>query len=357
MESSARPMLGTFLIVFAAMGGLFVIDTLLADADQSARRSEARRLYREGQLAARQDRLTQAIDDFRGALSNSRENRDYQLALAQALQKAGRTQEAESNFTELLARDSTDGAANLAMARLLISQKRIPQAISYYHRAIYGQWKEDASGNQVRARFELVDLLAGQGQKRELLAELLPLQDEASSDVQTRMRIGRLFLAAGAPNRAAEVFRSVLRREPGDADAYAGFGEAEFALGNYRAAQADFQIASRARPGDARIASRLALCTQVLGLDPMRRGISARERRERSRKLLDLALAEARACGGPTPAHPMAELMEQARRPPADFEANLELAERLWQARRSQCGPVASPNEQALALLMSKLAQ
>ena len=164
---------------------------------------------------------------------------------------------------------------------------------------------------------------------------------------------------SSAPNRAAEVFRSILRHRPqdADADAYAGFGEAEFALGNYRAAQADFQIASRLRPGDERISAQLELAGQVLALDPMRRGIGPQERSQRSRKLVELALEGVRGCAGATPQQPLAELMEKARKRNADVEANLDLAERLWQARRSECGPATSPADQAFALVMARIAQ
>lgn len=357
METRTPSVLRTFALVFAAMAALFAVDTFLAKTQDAARRSEARRLFQDGRRLEAQGRLAEAIAAFRTAVSNTRGDQEYQLALAQALLAAGRVPEAEASLTELLERDSTGGAANLTMARLLVREGRIPEAISYYHRAIYGQWKEDEAGNRVRARFELVDLLARQDAKTDLLAELLPLQDEAPSDAATHMRIGRLFLAAGAPNRAAEVFRSILRRQPEDADAYAGFGEAEFALGKYGTAQVDFAVASRLRPDDARISAQLELCVQVLALDPMRRGIGPAEQRQRSRKLVELALEEARRCAGATPPQPLAELMEKARKPRADIDANLDLAERLWQARHAECGAATSPADQALALVMAKLAQ
>lgn len=146
-----------------------------------------------------------------------------------------------------------------------------------------------------------------------------------------------------------------MRHGPQDADAYAGFGEAEFALGNYRAAQTDFLVASRLRPSDKQISAQLDLSSQVLALDPMRRGIGPREQFQRSRKLVEMTLEEARTCAGVTPPQPMAELMKM--KPGAGLEANLDLAERLWQARRSECGPAVSPADQALALVMARLAQ
>src|SRR5579863_6846657 len=74
--------------------------------------------------------------------------------------------------------------------------------------------------------------------------EFALLQYEASTDLQTRTRIGELFLSAGSPVRAADVFQDILRPDSENADAYAGFGEAEFAGGNYQPARTDFLNAS-----------------------------------------------------------------------------------------------------------------
>ena len=48
------------------------------------------------------------------------------------------------------------------MARVLVKEKAYSDARDYYHRAIYGQWKTDPAGNELLARFELVDRIASQ---------------------------------------------------------------------------------------------------------------------------------------------------------------------------------------------------
>ena len=110
-------------------------------------------------------------------MSIERGNRDYQRTLAQAQFAAGKNADAESTLTDLLRTDSSDGLASLMLARVLEKEGRFVEAVSYFHRAIYGQWSEDAAGNRLRARFELIDLLAQQNSKEELLAELLSVQD------------------------------------------------------------------------------------------------------------------------------------------------------------------------------------
>ena len=169
-----------------------------------------------------------------------RGNRDYLRTLAQAQFAAGRTADAESTLTELLQSDSTDGLASLMMGRVLVKEGRFAEAVSYFHRAIYGRWNEDAAGNRLRARFELIDLLAQRNSKEELLAELLPVQDQGPRDLKIRTRLGRLFLLAGSPARAAEVYRGILHDAPANADAYAGLGEAEFARGELSRGAAQF---------------------------------------------------------------------------------------------------------------------
>jgi tetratricopeptide (TPR) repeat protein len=280
----------TFAILFLAMAGLFALDTFLAKLEKSDSRAEARRLFAEGERLAREGRNLEAIDRFRGALSIEREERDYQLALADALLAAGKFTAAETIANDLLQHDSTSGAANLTMARVQVKLGKIADATSYYHRAIYGQWKRHATEQRVRARLELVDLLASQNAKEELLAELLPLQAEPGIGIDIRKRIARLYMAAGSPSRTADMFREILRTQPQDPDAHAGLGEAQFATGDYREARTNFQAAVKLQPGNAEIQKLLEQSNQILVLDPTQRGLGSGERYRRSVKLVELAL-------------------------------------------------------------------
>lgn len=309
-------------------------------------------------------RYAEAVERFKDAISIDRDNRDYRLALADALLAAKNFMEAESTLSELLQRDSTDGDANLAMARVLVGESKIAEGISFYHRAIYGQWRTDAAQNRLKVRFELVDLLARQNAKEELLAELLPLQDAASADLQTRKRIGELFLSAGSPVRAADVFQDILRRDSENADAYAGLGEAEFARGNYQPARTDFLNASRLKPEDAGIRKRLELCEQIISLDPTRRGLASNERYQRSLKLVALALDEINRCSRTSAPQELVDSASKALkarvpelRQNAATEANLDLTEQLWQARGKDCASSVPASDDPLALLLAKIAQ
>jgi tetratricopeptide (TPR) repeat protein len=356
--------IGTFVIIFIALGALFAADTFLVRIERAEDQAEATRLVAEGRAMMQGGRYAEAAERFKDAISIDRDSRDYRLALADALLAAKNFMEAESTLGELLQRDSTDGDANLAMARVLVGESKIAEGISSYHRAIYGQWRTDTAQNRLKVRFELVDLLARQNAKEELLAELLPLQDEASADLQTRTRIGELFLSAGSPARAADVFQDILRRDSQNAEAYSGLGEAEFARGNYQPARTDFLNASRLKPDDAAIRKRLELCEQIMSLDPTRRGLASNERYQRSLKLVALALDEINRCSRTSAPQELVDSANKALkarvadlRQNAAAEANLDLTEQLWQARGKDCGSSVPSSDDPLALLLAKIAQ
>ncbi len=211
---AARSFLATGILVGLSIAVLFVADTFLARTERTESRVEAARLFSEGQNMLRQGDNAAAIERIKDAIEIERGNRDYQRTLAQAQLAAGKAADAETTLNALLASDSTDGPANLIMARVQVKQGQFPEAISYFHRAIYGQWPDDAAANRLRVRFELIDLLAQRDSKEELLAELLPVEDQAPRDLQARLRMGRLLLQAGSPARSADVFRGILQEAP-----------------------------------------------------------------------------------------------------------------------------------------------
>jgi tetratricopeptide (TPR) repeat protein len=367
VAASAGSFVGTFALILAAIVALFAIDTVLAEKERAASRQEARRLYEEGLRLERHGAPLAAVDRLRSAVSAERDNPQYQRALAAALHATGKVAEAQAVLVERLQHDPVDAEACLIMARTLAQERRPREAIAFYHRAIYGQWEGSRLGNRLQARFELVDLLARENARQELLAELLPLQSEAPGDVSTRKRIGRLFIAAGSPARAIEIFRDVLRRSPGEADAYAGLGEAEFQRGNYRAARAGLRAALRLQPKHPDVAARLELTEEVLSLDPTVRGIGGAERYRRSVALLERTLHALDGCAAASSAPTDQGAVDSARvsvarRPPGrpipeSVDANLDLAERVWQVRRSACPADLGAEEQPVELVLNRLAQ
>ena len=155
---TGRPFFGTFGLIFLAIAALFVADMFLAKTERTESRVEAARLFEQGRVLMQRGKSAEAIKRIEDAITIERGNRDYLRTLAQAQFAAGKTADAESTLAELLQSDSTDGPASLIMGRVLAKEGRFAEAISYFHRAIYGQWNEGEAQNRLSVRFELIDL-------------------------------------------------------------------------------------------------------------------------------------------------------------------------------------------------------
>jgi tetratricopeptide (TPR) repeat protein len=219
----------------------------------------------------------------------------------------------------------------------------------------------------LKVRFELTDMLSRQKSKEAaLLAELLPLQIDAPGDLATRKRLGHLFITAGSPARAADIFRDILRTLPRDPETHAGLGDAEFARGNYRTAQTEFLAALQLRPADRDVQNRLDLCDQILDLDPAQRGLSPEEQYRRSHTLVERVLDDVNQCLG-TGSGPTQELIKTVqdglKKPVAPalrstaFEDNLDWADQLWQVRKTDCKQALGASEEPLDLVLAKQAR
>jgi tetratricopeptide (TPR) repeat protein len=189
------------------------------------------------------------------------------------------------------------------------------------------------------------------------LAELLPFEDVPPDSIALRRRLGRLFLLARSPARAATMFRSVRRRDPSDGEAYAGMGDAALAQGNFRTAKADFGEAAARRPDDPRLPDRLALVDTILALDPGVNGLAPDEQFERSRRLLARTLDAAARCGDPPSSAASArELVGRVPSAPtrrATGEAMVAAAVELWNARSPRCD--AAISDEALRAVLAHL--
>jgi tetratricopeptide (TPR) repeat protein len=253
------------------------------------------------------------------------------------------------------------------MAQIQVKQGNVAKAMSFYHRAIYGQWHDDPAQHQMTVRMELVDLLARQNMPKELLAELLPLQDQIGDDVAAQMRLAQLYLLANSPPRAADLFREVLRESKDNADAYAGLAGAEFARADYPVALRNFQAALRLRPDDDALRKKRDLSNEVLALDPTRRGLNSQERYRRSLEVLSLAVQSLADCAGTAPKKEISDVLDQADKAlkrrvrlaeqSDDIDSNLDLAQTMWGMRKQQCARAPAEAEQPLALVLAKTGQ
>lgn len=360
--------LGLILTVAGIMLALFALDRFLAAVEQNELASEAQSHYASGQQLLAAGRAADAVDQLRRAHALARDHRTYQLALAQALLGAGRLTEAESNLRYLLDRDSNDGPTNLTMARLMARlMARAGEAVeaeAYYHRALYGTWPPGTSSKGVR--MELIDFLVKEGAHKELLPELLLLQDESGGQQWVDEKLARLFMAAGSPGRAIDVYRTLIHQHPDDSDAYRGLGETELAQGEFQAAQASFVRALRVAPGNEQLIKLFHFSSVLSGLDPTPRRLSSREKFDRSNRILEMTEAELAACGQPQLHPEVAALISQSgllrtqkiKGPVTNemSESRLGLAERLWETRNAACTHRPAADD-PVPLLMHKLNQ
>jgi tetratricopeptide (TPR) repeat protein len=367
MKIAAAPRvypLMNWLMVVAVVAALYAFDVFMAGVERTELKREASSLFAQGRRLESARRADAAIRLYRRALAIDRGNVEYQIALGRALASTGRYGEAAPVFDDVLDRSPDDGRANLEMARLRRAAGNLSEAASYFHRAIYGSWLRNAQQHRIEARLELIDMLVRAGRRRELLAELLPLEDEAPDDVSLRLRIADLFMTAGSPARAAEAYRAVAARNPDDVRAWEGLGEAELQRGNYHAAQSAFVSALRRMPDSDEVRRRLRLAAQAAQLDPVSRRLPFPERLARSRRILSMTIAELQQCAPGQENAEVAGLTSRAERAlhrkqfqdEDPVEAALSAAEDAWSYVQRAC-PAQVRQEDALALVMSRLQQ
>ncbi|HEY6989711.1 MAG TPA: tetratricopeptide repeat protein [Bryobacteraceae bacterium] len=367
---STNSLVGLVFIIAFVIAALAFIDSALEKAEQSDLESQAQQAHTQGAQLVKQGKLDPAIELLRKAHTLERADTLYELDLIDALIAAKRSDDAEPLMNEILLREPDDGRANLSAARLALEKGKSADAISYYHRAIYGDWPQSAPAHRMAARMQLIHLLAVERRKQELLAELLPIEEEAKANIPIQRELGHLFLFAGSPNRAAEAYRAMIDRDPKDADAHSGLGEAELEMGDYRKAHAAFVAALRYKPHDSSIQKQVDLSNALNDLDPTPRRLASIEKYRRSIHILQLAYDNLNACLAQHSGAQSADAGQAlstardalAAKPPSHAsnelsESVLGIAEKTWQARVAVCGASVSPDDDALRLLVEKLAQ
>jgi len=358
------PSITLIAVLVVIIGSLSGIDAVLAKAERAEVQAEAARLYQEGTRLMSQHKDADAVESFRKAHVMVRTDPKYQVALVSALLADKRLDEAQGNLDLLLGADPNNGLANLLKARLSVTKERFAEAESYYHRAIYGSWDGDIAAHRLETRMELAQFLASRNEQKELLAELLLLETEAPDDPALRKTIAQLYVRAGSPGRAANVYRELLGHNPDDVESYRGLGQAELALGDYRAAEDAFSSAERRGPSDAAAGHLREIASTAASLDPTVRRLSSSEKFARSTRIAEMVRDALNRCQSSKQSSQDSQDAAKILAKPApphitneSAEARLALAEQLWKTALKTCGSGKPPGDEALRLIMSKLAQ
>jgi tetratricopeptide (TPR) repeat protein len=279
---------------------MFVVTGFTVRTYHDVEKGYAQEWYVRGEDDLRAGWADAALADFRTALSYSHDNYQYQLRLAQALMMPGIRKEsgleARTYLLNLLEHEPGNASVNLELARLAARDHAVPDALRYYHGAVYGEWNDDPVDRRRAARLELVEFLLQSGQKDSARAELIAMAAFLPPDPALQTKVGTLLLQLKGYDDALKLFHRALLEDPHSPAALAGSGECHFQSGEYLQAERFLTRAVEQDPHMAQAAARLKTVRSVLNNDPFNRGLGNMERARRAVLDFNTALARLKGC-------------------------------------------------------------
>lgn len=350
------------LVILCALVAVgFMLTRAAAGANRALRLRDAAAWYETGEHRLADGQIEPAIRALRRATAINRDNRAYWLALASGLAADHQDDAARQVLLSVRAASPEDPEVNVRLARLESRQDDLAGAVRYYQNAVYGSWSGDKADARRQVRIELIRYLLDQQQRGRALSELLVLSGNLPDDVKSQTEAGQLFLEAGDARRGLDHFRQALQIDPKNAAAIAGAGEAAFEVGDYPSAQRYLRAVKSA---SSHVVDLLAVADFVLTRDPLRPGLSVRQRQERVMVGFRRALEALDECAGKQSGH-SGELeslraearalepnlaFERVRRTPESINAGLNLIYRIEQLTAETCGQ-GSAFDRALLLI------
>lgn len=268
----------TFLSVLAV--AVYLGTRALANNNRALKEKIAVTWFNEGERDLRQGYADDAVAAFRKAAVNDHRNRVYLLSLAKALEAAHRDSEGRELLLQVREGIPENPEINVELARISAREKNVPDALRYYHNALYGIWTgEDVDKQRQDIRRELIDFLVSQNAKEQALAETVALAAHLPSTLAAHLELGTLFSRVDDSPNALQEYTWVLRRDPRNQVALRGAGEAAFKMSSY--AQAKRYLNALAEP-DSKAKEMLETAKLVLESDPLEPRLSERERIRRA---------------------------------------------------------------------------
>jgi tetratricopeptide (TPR) repeat protein len=282
----------TFLSVLAV--AVYLGTRALANSNLTLKEKIAVTWFNEGERDLRQGHADDAVAAFRKAAVYNHRNRVYLLSLARALEAAHRDNEGRELLLQLRESVPENPEINVELARISARERNVPDALRYYHNALYGIWTgEDVDKQRQDIRRELIDFLVSQNAKEQALAETVALAAHLPSTPAAHLELGTLFLRVEDSPNALQEYARVLRRDPRNQIALRGAGEAAFKMSNY--AQAKRHLNALAEP-DAKAKEMLETAKLVLESDPFEPRLSEQERIRRARADIDAVKQRMEQC-------------------------------------------------------------
>ncbi len=371
-----------FLILISVV--LFT-GTLVLFRSYSSHRSElAERWYARGVRDLVAGRAQDAVGALRTALSYAPEQRSYELKLAQALEQAGKMDEAFAYFSTLWDVEPGSGQLNLELARLEAKRGDQASAVRYYHAAIYGTWEGDGLQKRRDTRIELVQYFFAHNDLGAARNELLIAAGNNSDDPDLELQAAPLMARTGDLASALDLYEKVISVRPAEVQALAGGGKTAFDLGRYATAKKLLKAAQQEHGGKTEpdeVAPLLAQADRILELYPAS-NLPNEDRVARIMRLRELARTRLQNCEqhslqatgptsgsntavGPPPPTPLQQLDDrwkdegrdatveaEMRRDAARQRTEIQLVFDTENKLNQVCG--AAAGEDALILLMAK---
>ena len=337
------------VILFGAAIAGFIVTKASADAARELRVRDARTWYARGMAHLDAGRLDDAAEALGRARALDRDEREYHLAFGRALATAGNPAAARQALLTLRQTHPEDPGVNVGLAEVEASSGNVDEAVRFYQSALYGAWEPERLADRRRLRVRLIEYLIAEDMRSRAIAQLLLLEADLPAEAAPRLETARLFLAAGDPPRALDLYRRVLEDDPQSAEAHTGAGRAAFAMGDFAAARRHL---GRGGSHDADVEEMRALAQAVLAADPLEVRLSPAERRRRLAAGVSHLASAVAACLARVPgARPMLADHEAALRAAAQpsaartfedpdaFEGGVAVVARAAAALPGACGP------------------
>ncbi|HEX6323103.1 MAG TPA: tetratricopeptide repeat protein [Vicinamibacterales bacterium] len=343
-----REIIVLVILCGAAIAG-FIVTKASADAARELRVRDARTWHDRGMAHLEAGRLDEAAEALGRARALDRDERTYHLAFGRALAAAGNPAAARQALLTLRQTHPEDPGVNFGLAEVEASAGNVEQAVRFYQSALYGAWEPDRLDDRRRLRVRMIEYLIAQDMPSRAIAQLLLLEADLPAETGPRLEAARLFLAAGDPARALELYRRVLEEDPRSAEAQTGAGRAAFATGDFAAARRHL---GRSESHEPDVEEMRELAQAALTADPLEVRLSNAERRRRLAAGINHLARAVAACLQRAPqTRPVLADHDAALRAAAEpsaartfedpeaFESGVALVARAAAALPAACGP------------------
>ena len=293
------------IVIAVAAVPTYMVTRRAADLNRQRNAHIAAYWYRQGERQLKEGKPEEAIASLREATTNDHDNRGFAFALAQALGATNRDDEARLALLRLRESAPESPQINLQLARLSARNHDLPEALRYYHHALYGLWTgENVDEQRRQVRLELIHLLLEHKDRNRALPELMALSTDAPRTAPVQLELGQLFMEAGDASNALQHFAQAAQMDTRNAAALAGAGETAFQLGDYNTAQGYLSRATELDKSATRAAQLLETTRLIQASDPLAAHLSRDEQVLRLREALEQSARRLR-CGGKLPTGPV----------------------------------------------------